>query len=715
MRATNLLFDIETDGFLDAVTTLHSLVIAYPEPDNNTVYSCCDADYLPDLERFAGWDIHRLSLEEGLRMLMEADNVIGHNILAYDLPVLRKLYPWFVLGDHRAIDTLIQAKLRWPRDKLRPGDFAKGQKWGMPAKLYGNHSLEAFGYRLGVMKGEYKDACAALGIPAEDIWKSWRPAMQDYCVQDIVVTKALVNHIGKFHYAPAAERVEHVVQAVMGRVTQAGFPFRVDAAADLYKVICQERDTLGAELRSLFPPWYAPDGKQDYERDAQGEKVLDDKGKPRKIKVPSKVVVKRGRVEGGTKVKVKELNPDTGKMRTVDRTVGGTHYPEGAVYTKIKLTEFNPNSRDHIARNLMKLGWVPIDYTDDGSPEVDETILSEVAGLYPQAKPLSRYLLLQKRAGQISEGKQGWLSIQRNGIIHAGYNTLGAVTRRATHSDPNIAQVPKNKSYFGKECRDLFWCGTLSDPSVACVLVGADLSGIELRMLAHYMSRYDGGEYADTVSNGKEFEKLPDGTEVYLGTDVHSVNCRALGFDPQAEYVINGKKVGGRDVAKTFIYAFLYGAGAEKLGLILGVSKQKAQKIKEKFLQGLPALAKLIDAVKDKAASSKTLNALDGGSLYVRSAHSALNTLLQSAGAIVAKFWIDEALKAYEAKGWVWGRDYIIRAWVHDELQVTVRKDIHEEFGHVTIKAIESAGAALNLRCPVTGEFKIGRTWKDCH
>lgn len=708
MKSTDLLFDIETDGFYDTVTTLHSLVIMYPEPDNPTVYSCCAADYTPDLSRFEGLDIHRLSLEEGLRMLMEADNVIGHNILAYDLPVLRKLYPWFVLGDHRAVDTLIEAKLRWPRDKLRPWDFRDGPKHQMPGKLYGNHSLEAFGYRLGVMKGEYKDECAKLGIPEDAIWQSWRPQMQDYCIQDVVVTKALLHRIRKVPYAPAASAVEHVVQAVMGRVTRAGFPFRDEAAVALYKTICEERDALGAELRDLFPPWYAPDGKQDYERDANGEKVLDAQGKPRKIKAPSQVTVKRARVEGGQKVKVKEMRIDPkGKLRayTVTRTVGGVSYPEGARYTKIKLTEFNPNSREHIARNLMKLGWEPISFTDDGSPEVDESILAEVSGLYPQARPLSRYLLLQKRAGQIAEGKQAWLKLSRNGVIHAGYNTIGAVTRRATHSDPNIAQVPRVGSYFGAECRDLFWHGTLDDPTVEAVLLGADLSGIELRMLAHYMARYDGGAYMEAVVNGSSAD----------GTDVHSVNCRALGFDPKEVYVVNGKSVKGRDLAKTFIYAFLYGAGAEKLGLILGVSKQKAQRIKERFLQTLPALAKLIEAVKEKAGKTKSLVALDGGTLYVRSAHSALNTLLQSAGAIVAKVWIAEAVKLYEAEGWVWGKDFIIRAWIHDELQFTVRKDIAEDFGRVTIQAIENAGKTLGLRCPVTGEYKTGRTWKDCH
>lgn len=705
MKSTDLIFDIETDGFYDVVTKLHSLVIMYPEPDNPTVYSCCDADYTPDLSRFEGLDIHRLSLEEGLRMLMEADNVIGHNILAYDLPVLRKLYPWFKLGDHRAIDTLIEAKLRWPRDNLRPWDFRDGPKNNMPVKLYGNHSLEAFGYRLGVMKGEYKDECAKLGIALNTIWQVWRPHLQDYCVQDVVVTKALLHRIRKVNYSVRASAVEHIVQGVMGQVTRAGFPFRENEAVTLYRTIYQERGTLGAELRNLFPPWYAPDGKQDYVRDAKGEKVLDDKGKPRKIKVPALCVVKRQRVEGGEKVKVKELNPATGKMRTVTKTVGGVLYPEGARYTKIKLTEFNPNSRDHIARNLIKLGWEPIDFTDDGSPEVDETILAEVAGLYPQAKPLSRFLLLQKRAGQIAEGNQAWLKLVRNGVIHAGYNTLGAVTRRATHSDPNIAQVPRVGSYFGAECRDLFWCGTLDDPTAEVMLLGADLAGIELRMLAHYMAKYDGGAYMDAVVNG----------DSATGTDVHSVNCRALGFEPKEVYIVNGRSVKGRDIAKTFIYAFLYGAGAEKLGLILGVSKQKASRIKEKFLATLPALKNLIDAVKEKAGQTKTLVALDGGSLYVRSAHSALNTLLQSAGAVVAKFWIAEAVKLYEQHGWVWGRDFIIRAWIHDELQFTVRKDIAEDFGRVTIQAIQQAGEALALRCPITGEYKTGRTWKDCH
>lgn len=699
MKSTDLLFDIETDGFYEHVTQVHSLVIGYE--DNDKVYSCCDiAAYDP-----RDPNVTVIGIEEGLRMLMEADNVIGHNILGYDLPVLRKLYPWFKIGDHRAVDTLIEAKLRWPRDKLRPGDFKVGPKNNMPGKLYGNHSLEAFGYRLGVMKGEYKDECAKLGIPADEIWKVWRPQMQSYCEQDVSVTRALYKKIKATPYSVKASKVEHIVQGVMSQVQRDGFPFREAEAVKLYSLVAEERDALGKALVTLFPAWFTPDGTIAYDLDRNGEKVLDDKGKPRKIKVPSRTTVKIGRTEGGVAVKEKELNPATGKMRTVTRKVGGVYYPAGATYTKVKLTEFNPNSRDHIARCLRRKGWEPIDFTDDGSPAIDEEILSSISGLYPEAKQLSRYMLLQKRAAQIAEGNYAWLKLAKKGIIHADYNTLGAVTRRATHSGPNIAQVPRVGSYFGAECRDLFWCGTLADPLVPCVMLGADLAGIELRMLAHYMARRDGGAYMEAVVNGSS----------ELGTDVHSVNCRALGFDPKTVYIINGKSVKGRDVAKTFIYAFLYGAGAERLGSILGVTKGKAQKIKERFLDQLPALGKLIEAVKLKADKARSLIALDGGALFVRSSHSALNTLLQSAGAVVAKFWIAEAVALYEAKGWVSGRDYIIRAWVHDELQFTVRQSLIKEFGDATIEAIEKAGKVLDLRCPITGEYKTGVTWKDCH
>lgn len=672
-----VLADIETDGFLDAVTTTHVIVLRAVEM--GTTYVATDHPYTPP-------GTTRLTIAGALERMAQADRVVMHNGLAYDLRVLKKLYG-FDLPLDRVIDTLIEAKLRWPRDRLMAIDWAKGKALGMPSKLYGNHSLEAFGWRMGKMKGDYTDWCKANGI--DDPWAKCRPEMIDYCVQDIEVTGELFSRILKTPYSEAASRVEHVVQELMLRVTDAGFPFDERSAAKLYCQIVEERDRLHRELRTLFPPWYQP------ESSAQTETLAD--GTKRKIKVPSRVTVKRTRHEGAVVVKEKQIV--NGKAKTVSVKTGGVLYPEGATYTKVALTEFNPSSRFHIAdRFRAKYGWEPTEFTDDGSPAIDDTVLASLP--FPEAKPLARFMLLQKRAGQLSEGNEGWLKVVgADGAVHGGYNTLGAVTRRATHSRPNIAQVPKVGSYFGAECRALFHAGH------GFCLIGADLSGIELRMLAHYMARWDGGAYARAVVEGKSEDE----------TDVHSLNCKALGFEPKKVYTVNGRAVKGRDIAKTFIYAFLYGAGAEKLAVILGVDADQAKTIKARFLKSLPALGALIKAVKEKAGATQSLTGLDGGKLYVRSAHSALNTLLQSAGAIVAKVWIDEAIKAYDARGWVWGKDYVIRAWIHDELQISVTREVRDALGDATVEAIAAAGVRLNLNCPITGEWKHGLNWADTH
>lgn len=674
-----LLVDIETNGFLADVTTVHCIVARSVEM--GVTYVATDHPYTPP-------GCTRLTIADALERMAQADKLVLHNGLGYDLPVLKKLHG-YVPQPGQVIDTLIEAKLRWPRDRLMATDWAKGKSLGMPSKLYGNHSLEAFGYRMGVMKGDYTDWAKSQGIT--DVWAECCPEMLDYCVQDIEVTGKLYEKIKATPYSEAASAVEHVVQACMVQVTIAGFPFDSKTAAGLYAQIVDERNRLRVELSSLFPPWYQPDAKP--------ETVAEEDGTKRKVKVPSRVVVKRTRHEGAVAVKEKYL--DAGRLKTRTIKTGGVLYPEGATYTKVKLMEFNPSSRDHIVNRFQaKYGWEPTEFTDDGSACIDDTILSELAATIPEAKPLARYMLLQKRAGQLSEGNEAWLKVVgADGAVHGGYNTIGAVTRRATHSRPNIAQVPKVGSYFGAECRALFLAGG------GFRLLGADLAGIELRMLAHYMAPYDGGAYAEAVVNGSS----------ELGTDVHSLNCKALGFDPKTVYTVNGRAVKGRDIAKTFIYAFLYGAGAAKLGHILGVPEDEAKKIKARFLKALPALGKLIEAVKAKAAQTATLKGLDGGTLYVRSAHSALNTLLQSAGAIVAKYWIDEALQAYAARGWVWGRDYIIRAWIHDELQVSVRPELEQDFGHETVAAIERAGVRLALKCPITGEWKSGANWRDTH
>ncbi len=244
-------------------------------------------------------------------------------------------------------------------------------------------------------------------------------------------------------------------------------------------------------------------------------------------------------------------------------------------------------------------------------------------------------MTVAKRIGQLAEGNQAWLKKEKNGRIHGTVVTLGAVTRRMTHNNPNLAQVPKVGKPHGAECRELF------TSTAGWVLVGCDADALELRCLAGYMAAYDDGAYIETVLSGDKAN----------GTDMHSVNCRALGMDPKQKYPVGGDMQSGRDIAKTWFYAFIYGAGDYKLGAIMGVmSSPKAtiaagKKSRADFLAGLPALGKLTQAVVDRAFGVKDkktgkwkkpprgfLLGLDGGKIKVRHRHAALNTLLQTPG-----------------------------------------------------------------------------------
>jgi DNA polymerase I-like protein with 3'-5' exonuclease and polymerase domains len=310
---------------------------------------------------------------------------------------------------------------------------------------------------------------------------------------------------------------------------------------------------------------------------------------------------------------------------------------------------------------------------------VDEEVLATLE--YPEAKVLSEYFLLEKRIGQLSEGSQGWLKTERNGYLHGSINTNGAVTGRCTHSKPNLAQVPAVRSPYGKECRSLYRV----QPGFR--MVGADLSGLELRALAHFMHRWDSGEYGDVVLNG----------------DVHTMNQKAADLPT-------------RDNAKTFIYGFLYGAGDEKIGSIIGKGRDAGKAIKQKFLKGLPALKKLKDAV-GEASKRGYLKGIDGRHLHVRSAHSALNLLLQSAGALASKRWLIECIHEANRRGlkYGWDGDYTLLGYIHDELQWAVREDLAEEFGKFVVECARRAGDYFNFKCPLDAEYKIGSNWYETH
>lgn len=336
---------------------------------------------------------------------------------------------------------------------------------------------------------------------------------------------------------------------------------------------------------------------------------------------------------------------------------------------KAKIEVFNPGSRQQIASRLNeKYGWeCPI--TDKGNPKVDESVLKELE--YPEAKTLLKYFANIKLIGQLED----WITRAANsndGKVHGMVNAQGAATGRCTHSQPNMAQVSSDP-----RARKL-WI-----PDKNQVLVGSDLSGLELRMLAHYMHKYDGGAYGDVILNG----------------DIHNHNQTAAGLPT-------------RNTAKTFIYGFLYGAGDAKIGKIVNANAKAGSKLREKFLKEIPALAKVQQEAKFMAAKNKSVVLPDGRSVPVRSEHAALNTLLQGAGAIVSKAWMVLANKKLKEK---FGSRVQQVAYIHDELQFTCDADIADEVGKVVIGSATEVGVRLGIKIRIDAEYNIGNNWKETH
>jgi DNA polymerase I len=592
-----LIFDLETDGLLDEVSKIHCLV--WKNTETGEVITCTTPTEIGD----------------GLCVLMDAQLIAGHNVIKYDIPVIQKLYPWFKVDTAKVFDTLVATRLIWANIKDTDNVLLKQEK--LPGKLFGSHSLAAWGYRLGNYKGDYDGG-----------WETFSQEMLDYCVQDVEVTAQLYQKIVDKEYSQQALDLEHQVAWLMAKQERNGFCFDVKKAADLLARLVQRRGELERELKEYFGSW--------------------------EIQLPDFIPKVNNKARG---------------------------YVKGVPVPKVKVIEFNPSSRDHIADRLITLyGWKPVDFTEGGKPMVDEVVLSKLK--YEPCKQLTEYLLVQKRISQLNEGGQAWMKCEKNGKIHGSINPNGAVTGRATHSYPNMSQVPASGSPYGHDCRSLF---TVPD---GWTLVGADASGLELRCLAHFMAKWDGGKYA----------------EVLLSGDIHTENQKAAGLDT-------------RNQAKTFIYAFLYGAGDAKIGSIVSGTAGDGKKLKSKFLRSLPALGRLVEAVQS-ASKRGFLVGLDGRHIHVRSSHAALNTLLQGAGALVCKQWlvILEAELQKQGLKHGWDGDYCFCAWSHDEVQIACRTpEIAQQVADTATNCVLLAGQHFNFRCPTAGESKIGKTWADTH
>ena len=633
-----LVADIETNGLLDKLTKLHSITIE--DLDTGETWSCAH-------------DPRYTSIEEGLAILSEADEIIGHNWIAFDDPAIRKVYPhWECKAT--LIDTMICTRTMWP--DLWDRDTKLFEAGKLEAGLRKRHSLKAWGQRLGIMKDDFKST---------DNWQTWSVEMQDYAEQDVTVTTALYRLIlSKGDGWTDGLKLEHSFFKILEAQQKQGTPFNMAAAPALLETLVTRHGELEAELVNTFGSW----------------------------EVKSFTISKRTfhRAIPGTWVTEARYSDKTGKRLKDYEGPERELIKEGDKMWKSKTITFNPGSRDHIAKVLKeRFKWKPKKFTKTGKPEVSEETLSGLEHI-PEAALVIEYLMVTKRISALSSGKEAWMRLAKLGDdgvyrIHGKINHMGAATSRVTHSRPNISQVPslhnpKGPVPYGRDCRELF----ITTPGLK--LVGADASGLELRCLAHYLGRFDGGYYTDLLLNG----------------DPHTAMQLAAGLD-------------SRDQAKTFTYALLYGAGDRKLGRIIDptASPKLQTEIGSDARAGaeekIPGFGRLTKGVKSKAKKTGTIKGLDGRIIPVRHAHAALNTLLQSCGAIVMKR--ATVIKPSLCTEYPWTQ----LMFNHDEWQDEVLPEDAERHGQNCVEAIKLAGEYYNMRCPLDGEYNIGDNWAATH
>lgn len=757
-------FDIETNGLLPDVNKLHSLVLI--DLDSGVTTSCA-------WHRASGqnYDGH-YSIEHGLKLLSEASLLIAHNGLSYDVPVLKHLVPgWDTKATIR--DTLVLSKMLWPTDKLKDLDFPRWRGGKLPGNLIGAHKLEAWGYRLGQMKGEYSATVkewskkltsgeiTEADVPSDlrvllttndrgqlclDPWLAWNKPMQDYCEQDVRVTvelfKLIESHLTGsskaahgIGWSPRSVALEHDVWLHCDDQQARGFGYDLEGGIKLAATLKNRQGELARKLIDVFGSWWQP---------------LDDPDTgTRPARDYSKAVIEL------PEIRVEKVSEKTGKPLKPYIGPPKAHYTVDAPFVKIERVTFNPKSRRHLGDRLQAVfGWQPTEWVgkDEDQAKVDETTIREMENsVLPEdiKDMILEFLVVSKTLGQLADGRKSWNSLcGEDGRLHGRVDPLGTVSHRGAHKDPNLGQVPSvtvketkdetgkvvasepvygHRGGFGAECRSLFLPGRktrLGAKGFPCQ-TGTDASGLELRLLGHYLYPYDDGAFATRVSTP--------------GLDIHAENAKITGLT--------------RAETKTTTYAFLYGAGNLKIGLGVGVKEDEIpalasspaatnyvrwmkKLLKEKFvpldqrtlalvarggevskafLEGITGLKDLKQAVTKEGEQYGFIHALDGRKLYIRKAHASLNQLLQGGGAIVCKMWMVETDLILQEQGLKPDVDYGQMAWVHDELQFEHQDGLQAIIAEASKEAMRRVGQMLDFRGELTTDSKHGTNWKTCH
>lgn len=607
------------------------------------------------------------------------DEVIAHNGIGFDIPTLNKLWGCAVLPEH-TVDTLVLSQLLEPS---RPQ----------------GHSLGAWGTALGYPKMDYKGRWEdEMGRKEEYSGECYDNPIEwlnkEYCKQDVIVLEHLYEHLREQlsikGFSEQSIKLEHDIAWILKKQEADGFYFDTPHALNLLVGLKAEVETIKESMMALYP---------DYEVERISEKT----GKVLKPELVSfnpgsrQQVVEKLKELGWVPTKFKALTVGSITKHLKD-VIPADKMPRLRLIAAASLLNGfgdSDDERSEAKRNQKLLDAAYTKYNVGpplGTVELDETVLegickAEVEGpLFAMANTTRRFLLVQKRVTQI----ESWVdAVGPDGRVHGRVIGNGAVTGRCTHMSPNMAQIPNASSEYGPECRQSF----SAPPFKKCVIVGCDLSGIELRCLAHYMDDID---WQEELLNG----------------DVHWVNAQAFGLVPKGTVrdKHNAHHTAMRDLCKTMTYATLYGAGGKQIAHVSGRTEAQGKKLIADFIKNTPPLEMLINDVKADAALGY-LKGLDGRLIWVRSPHSALNSLLQGAGAVVFKMWLILATAAVKAAG----INAILVASVHDETQWECDEDQAEALGTLLVKCAKQAGIDAGMKCPVDAEFKIGLNWRETH
>jgi len=592
-RSKRFAFDLESNGLLDTINRIHCLVLRDLDSGRVQTFDIRDRD----------------ALCRGLRYLQEADEIVGHNIIGYDIPAIQIVHPWFK-PKGKVTDTLVLSRLIHA-DLMGEDAATQRSVEDFPKRLWGSHSLKAWGLRIGNFKDDYDGG-----------WEKFSEEMLSYCVQDVNVTVELYHRLMSANASEKAVDLEHQLAEICFRIGNNGWTFDLGKAATLYAKLAGKRQELTKSLDTLFPPWQVAE-----------------------TFIPARNNKTRG-------------------------------YIKDEPFEKTKMVEFNPSSRRHIEKCLRdKYDWKPRKFTGDGHAMIDDKILSALTE-YPEAQKLAEMFMLQKRIGQLAEGRQAWMKrVDSDGRIRHSIVSGGTISGRASHRSPNLAQVPAARLQYGQECRELF---TVPD---GWLLLGSDLAGLELRCLAHYL-------------NDDDF------TAQILDGDIHTYNAKAFGVD--------------RPTAKTVVYAMMYGAGDALVGSVAGGNAKLGKKLKANYAREVPAFATLQKGISRTFKRRGYLRGLDRRKLIIRggSEHKCLSQLLQSAGAILCKKWvalIDHELKQISDQAYMVG-------WIHDEVQIACKtQEVADHVGDITRRVAQEAGAAFKTNIPIESDFSVGRTWAHTH